>query len=143
MPIMLIIWIAGMVCWQYFIINILFQKATFSAQHWRQLLELVLVLFLLTILISDCLCFAHIVKIRMKFLSVSFRDGSSSSYFSRKVLEFWAYGNSLHHLDCSLAVFYNNSFSGSKFFLPSMRVVLEFALKLFLLIIWIADLVRW
>ena len=56
----------------------------------------------------------------MNSLSVLFRDGSSSSYFSRKLFEFWAYVNSLDHLDCShgaLAVFYNNFLiSGSKFF---------------------------
>ena len=45
----------------------------------------------------------------MNSLSVLFRDGSSSSYFLRKLFEFRAYPNSLDHSDCShgvLAVFY-------------------------------------
>ena len=49
MRILLIIWIA---VWQYFIIKILFQEANFSPHQWRQLLELALVLFLLTIWIA-------------------------------------------------------------------------------------------
>ena len=56
------------------------------------------------------LCLAHIAtRIRMNSLSVLFRDGSSSSYCSRKLFEFGAYANSLDHLDCShcaLAVFF-------------------------------------
>jgi len=55
-----------------------------------------------------------------------FRDGSSSSYFSRKLLEFGAYANSLDHLDCRLAVFYNRNFIlGSKFLSSSMKAVVE------------------
>ena len=81
--ILLIIWIAVMVYLQYFIINFLFQEANFSPHQWSQLLELVLVLILLIIWISGCLSLAHIVKIRMNSLSVLFRDGSSSSFFSR------------------------------------------------------------
>ena len=60
MLILLIIWIAVMVHWQYFITKFLFQEANFSPHQWRQLLELALVLFLFTIWISDCLCLAHI-----------------------------------------------------------------------------------
>ena len=63
----------------------------------------------------------------MNLLSVLVRDGSSSSYFSRKLFEFGAYANSLDHLDCShgvLAVFYNKKFiSGSKFLSSSMKAV--------------------
>jgi len=51
------------------------------------LLELVLVLFLLTIWISGCLCLATIVEIRINSLSVSFRDGSSSSYFLQEAVK--------------------------------------------------------
>ena len=88
--------------------NIIFISGRkFLSYQWRQLLELALVLFLLAISISDYICLAHIVEIRMNSLSVSFQDGTSCSYFSRKLFEFWAYANSLDHLDCSLAVFYN------------------------------------
>ena len=59
----------------------LFQKAKFSATKWRQLLEIVLMLFLLTIWISDCVCFARICKIRMNSLSVFFWDRNSPSNF--------------------------------------------------------------
>ena len=53
-----------------------------------------------------------------------FLDESSSSYFSRKLFEFGAYANSLDHLDCSLAVFYNENFiSGRKFLSSSMKTV--------------------
>ena len=42
------------------------------------------------------LCLAHIAtRIRMNSLSVLFRDGSSSSYFWRKLFEFGAYANSV------------------------------------------------
>ena len=81
-------------------------------------------LIFLTIRILDCLSLAHIVEIRMNSLSVLFRDGSSSSYFSRKLFEFWAYANILDHLDCShgaLAVFYFRS----KFLYPSMKSVVR------------------
>ena len=65
----------------------------------------------------------------MNSLSVLFRDGSSSSYFSRKLFEFGAYANSPDHLDCShgvLAVFWNKIFiSGSKFLSPSMKAVVR------------------
>ena len=37
----------------------------FLSHQWRQLLELELVLFLLTIWIPDCLCLAHTVEIRI------------------------------------------------------------------------------
>ena len=71
-----------------------------------QLLELALVLFLLTIWISDCLCLAHIASRNQAELIVSlFGEISSSSYFSRKLFEFGASASSPDHLDCSLAVF--------------------------------------
>ena len=63
----------------------------------------------LTIWVSDCFTLAHIVEIRMNSLSVLFWNGSSSSYFLRKLFEFWAYANIFDHLDCghgTLAVFY-------------------------------------
>ena len=60
----------------------------FLSRHWRQLLELALVLIFLTIWISDCLFLAHIVKIRRNTLSILFWDGSSSSYFLRKHSKF-------------------------------------------------------
>ena len=94
MQILLIIWIAVMVYWQYFIIIFLFKEANFSPHQERQLLELALVLYLLTIWISDRLCLAHIVEIRMYSVSVSFRDRSLPYNFSRKLLEFGAYVNS-------------------------------------------------
>jgi hypothetical protein len=59
--------------------------------------------------ISDCFTLAHIVEIRIDSLSLLFRDGGSSYFFFRKLFEFWAYANSLDHLDCShraSAVFY-------------------------------------
>ena len=71
-------------------------------------------------------------------LSVLFRDGSSSAYFSRKLFVFkGAYANSLDHLDCSLAVlavFYNQIFiSERKFPSPSMKgVVRSWACAIFL-----------
>ena len=82
------------------------------------------VLISLSIRISECLSLAHIVEIRINSLSVLFRDGSSSSNFSRKLFEFWVYVNILDHLDCShgaLAVFYFRS----KFLYPSMKSVVR------------------
>ena len=70
--ILFIIWIAVMVYWQYFIIKFLFQEANFSPHQWRQLLELALVLFFLTIWISDCLCLAHIATRNQDECTVSF-----------------------------------------------------------------------
>ena len=52
--------------WQYFLIKFPIQEANFSPHQRRQLLDLVLVLFLFDIWISDCLCLAHILKIRLK-----------------------------------------------------------------------------
>ena len=76
----------------------------------KAVLECALVLILLTIWINS--------------LSVLVRDRSSPSYFSRKLFEFGAYANSLDHLDCSLAVFYNEKFiSGSKFLSSLMKAV--------------------
>ena len=124
-----IIWIAVTLYWQYFIIKILFQKANFSPHLWRQLLELALVLFFLTIWILDCLCLAHIATRNQDALPVLFRDGSSSSFFSRKLFEFGASAISLDNLDFSqgvLAVFYNTIFiSGSTFLSPSMKAVVR------------------
>ena len=91
-------------------------------------------------LIPDCLCLAHVVEIRINSLSVLFRDGNSSLYFSRKLFEFKAYVNSLNHLDCSLEVFYIKKFiSGSNFFSHHWRQLLELELVLFLLTSWIPD----
>ena len=77
--------------------------------------------------------------VRCQFL---FRERSSSFYFSRKLLKFWAYTNSLYHSYCSqgaLVVFYNNFFiSGSKFLSHQWRQWLELALVLILLTIWIS-----
>ena len=65
----------------------------------------------------------------MNSLSVLFWDGSSSSYFLRKLFELGAYANSLDHLDCSqgvLEVCYNTIFiSRSKFLSPSMKAVVR------------------
>ena len=120
--------------------NFFISGSKFIWHQWRQLLELEPLLFHLAISISDCLCLAHILEIRMNSLSVSFQDGSSCSYFSRKLFEFWAYANSLDHLDFSLAVFYNKNFiSGSKFLYQSMKGMLELVLVLFLLAISISD----
>ena len=88
--------------------SILFKEAKFSPHQWRQLLELALVLNSFTIWISACLYLAHIVEIRMNSLSVLFWDKFVVQFF-KKAVEFWAYANSLDHLDCShgaLAVFY-------------------------------------
>ena len=67
----------------------------------------------------------------MNSLSVLFRDGNSSSYFSR-MFEFGAYANSVDRLDCShgvLAVFYKNNFiiiiAESKFLSPPMKTVVR------------------
>ena len=123
-----------------FIIKFLFQEANFSPHQPMQLLELSLVLFPLTIWISDCLCLAHIAT---RNQDVSFiRDGSSSSYFSRKLFEFGAYANSLDHLDCShnvLAVFYNQILFQEEYFYPHQSMQLELALVLLPLTIWISD----
>ena len=72
MRILWIIWTAVMVYWQYFILKILFQEANFSPHQWRQLLDPALVLFLLTIWISDCLCLVHIASWKLDELTVSF-----------------------------------------------------------------------
>ena len=93
-------WYTGSIS-NYFV---LFQETKFSLHQRRQLLELALVLFLLSIWISDSLCLAHVVKIRMNSPSVSFEDRSLSSYFSRKLFKFWGFANSLDHLDSSLSV---------------------------------------
>jgi len=69
MRILLIIWIA---VWQYFIIKFFFQEANFCAHQWRRLLELALVLFLLTIWISDFLFLAHIASQNQDDFTVSF-----------------------------------------------------------------------
>ena len=104
-----------------------FQEAYFFPHHWRQLLELALVLILLTIWILDSLSLAHMVQIRMNSLSVLFWDRSLSSYFFNKLFEFWAYVNSFYHLDWShsaQALFCSNFFiSGSIFPSPSMKAV--------------------
>ena len=122
-------WCPGSIYNKFFI-----SGSKFIWHQWRQLLELEPLLFHLAISISDCLCLAHILEIRMNSLSVSFQDGSSCSYFSRKLFEFWAYANSLDHLDFSLAVFYNKNFiSGSKFLYQSMKAMLELVIVLFLL----------
>ena len=112
MQILVIIWIAVMVYWQYFIITVFSgSKVIFpSMKAVLRTLELELVLFLLTIWILDCLCLARIVKISLHSLSVSFWDGSSSLCFSMKLFKFWAYAKPLDHLDCRLAVFYSNFF---------------------------------
>ena len=84
-----------------------------------------------------------LLEIRMNSLSVLFRDGSSSSYFSRKLFEFGACVNFVDHLDCSyggLTVFHKKiCISGSKFLSHQWRQLLELALVLFLLTIWISD----
>ena len=98
-----------MVCWQYVIIIFLFQEANVSPHQLRQLIELALVLFLLTIWIFRLYMFGSHSENKVEFTVSFIRDGSSSSYFSRKLFEFGAYANSLDHLDCShgaLAVFY-------------------------------------
>ena len=71
------------------------------------------------------LCLAHIAtRNQDEFTAIFFRDGSSTSYFSRKLFELGAYANSLDHLDCSLAVLYNKKcISGSKFLSSSMKAV--------------------
>ena len=96
----------------------LISEGKFLSHQWRQLLELELVLFFLTIWISDCFCLAHIVEIRIHSLSVLIQDRISSSYFSRKLFKFWAYTNSLDHLDCSLAVFYKKNYCRKQIPLP-------------------------
>ena len=69
----------------------------FLYQSMKGMLELVLVLFLLAISISDYIyiLLAHKVEIRMNSLSLSFWDGNSSSYFLRKLFKLWAYAISL------------------------------------------------
>ena len=80
----------------------------------------------------------------MNLLSVLFWNGSSSSYFLRKLFELGTYVNSLDHLDCShgvMAVFCNNCFiSGGKYLIHQRRQLLELALVFFLLTIWIFKL---
>ena len=130
MRILLIIWIAVMVYWQYFIINFLFQEANFSPHQWRQLLELALVLFFLIIWISDCLCLAHIATRNQDEFTVSFSSRRKFIFlFFEEVVLIWSLCNSLDHLECShgvLAVFYNNIFiSGSKLLSPSMKAVIR------------------
>ena len=140
MQILLIIWIAVMVYWQYFIMNFLFQEANFSSNHWRQSL---------TIVTCACAIYLHHFDFRLFIFgshsrnqdefTVSFiSSGSSSSYFSRKLFHFWPYANSLDHLDCSLgalSVFCNIFFiSGSKFLSPSLNMRLCYFPT-----IWISD----
>ena len=72
-----------------------------------------------------------------------FRDISSSS-FTRKLFGFAAYLNSLDHLYCSLAVFYNkNLFQEANFSPQQSTQLLELAFVLFLLTNWISDCYVW
>ena len=86
---------------------------------------------------------AQTVEVRMNSLSVLFQDGSSPSYFSRKLFKFAAYVNPLDHLDCSygaLAVLHNKFvFQKAKFFTHLWKQLLELGLVLCLLTIWISD----
>jgi len=84
MQIYLTIWIAAMVLAEFYLrkqISLTINEGS----CWNLPLQ---VLISLTIWISDSLSVAHKVEIRMNSLSVLFRDGSSSSYFSGKVLVF-------------------------------------------------------
>ena len=86
-------------------------------------------LFLLTIWISDCLCFAHISTRNQDEFTVSFisRWKFIFLFFEEVVLNLeFINANSLDHLDSSLAVFYTEKFiSGSKFLSPSMKAVVR------------------
>ena len=107
--------------------NIFFISGSKSlSHHWRQLLALAFVLFILTILISDCICLAHIVEIGMNSLSILFWDGSLSSFFLRKVFELWACVNSLDHLDFRFLMFSSHSWIQEAFTLS-----FYFLMKLF------------
>ena len=88
---LLFMWIAVMVYWQYFIISFLFQRADFSSQQWRQLLEFALVLFLLTIWISDYLCLAHIATRNQDECTVSFISRRKFiSLFFEEAVRIWS-----------------------------------------------------
>ena len=76
--------------------------------------------------------------------TVSFSSRQKFTFlFSRKLFEFGACVNSVDHLDCSyggLTVFHKKiCISGSKFLSHQWRQLLELALVLFLLTIWISD----
>ena len=67
-----------------------------------------------------------LLTIWINSLSVLVLDRSSPSYFLMKLFEFGPYANSLDHLDCILAVFYNKfCISESKFLCPSMKAVVR------------------
>ena len=85
-------------------------------------------LVLLIILISDCLCLAHIPRRNQDEFTVSFISRQNlSSFFFRMLFEFRAHVNSLDHLDCShgvLAVFHKiNLFQEANFSLSMKAVV--------------------
>ena len=104
-----------------------------SRHQWRQLLELALVLFLLNIWISNQLCFAQIVEIRINWLSVLFPWEKFTFFFFEEVVR--AYANFLNHLDCSHGVrqYFMIKFSCKKQnFLQKWRQWLELTLELFL-----------
>ena len=103
-------WSFGLQSWYTGIF--LFQEAIFSPS--------------IKAVVSTCICAISLghLNFRLHSLSVSLQNGSSSSNFLVKLFEFWAYVNSLDHLDCSLAVFYNKFFiSVRKFLSPSMKAV--------------------
>ena len=79
-----IIWIA---VWQIFIIKVLISGSKFLSPSMKGIVGTWSCAISLNHLDFRLLCVAHIVKIRMNLLSVSFRDGSSS-YLRRKLLEF-------------------------------------------------------
>ena len=106
---LLIICIAVMVYCQYFIIFFYFRKQISLPS--------------LKAVVSTCICaisldhldfrlylFGSHCRNRDEFIVTFFWYGSSSSLFSRKLVEFGAYANALDHLDCSHgvhSVFYN------------------------------------
>ena len=102
--------------------------------------------------VSTCICaisldhldfrlylFGSHCRNRDEFIVTFFWYGSSSSLFSRKLVEFGAYANALDHLDCSHgvhSVFYNIFFiSGSKSLSHHWRQLLALKFVLFILTI--------
>ena len=110
MQILLIIQIAVLVHWKYFMIKFFVSGIKDLSPSMKAVVRICACAISLDRLDLRIVYvwLTQLVKHRIILLSVLFQKGSSSSYCLRKLLKFRAYTNSLDHLDCSLAVFYNN-----------------------------------
>ena len=108
---MLIIWIAGMVYWQYLIINFLFQEANFSPQHfYLDHFDFRLFMFCSHSQNQDEITVSFILRRKFIFLFLEEAVRMLMGILFIICIAVWQY---------FIIIF----FSGSKFFLPSMWVV--------------------